>query len=168
MVALRLPIIMQGQVRPSTSIGTKHRTTTTTMSAASELSIIQPIIACSDKPTSLTKYHRVLRILVVDDVASNRKLLKKSIQNRLKKLVALNEPGSPKIEVTIDEAADGHFALEAVIGVDCNWAAEFASSEQLPTSFVCDPELLKKYDCITCDAQMPIMSGSFVCFLLFF
>jgi CheY-like chemotaxis protein len=165
MVALRLPI-MQGQVRPNTSIGTKHRTTTK-ISAASELSI-QPIIACSDKPTSLIKYHRVLRILLVDDVASNRKLLKRSMENRLNKLVAMNEPGSPKIEVIIDEAADGHFAVEAVIGADCNWAAEFASSERLPASFACDPELLKKYDCITCDAQMPTMSGSFVCFLLFY
>jgi CheY-like chemotaxis protein len=157
---------MQGQVRTNTSIGTKHRTTTK-ISAASEL-LIQPIIVCSDKPTSLIKYHRVLRILVVDDVASNRKLLKMSMQHRLNKLVAINEPGSPKIEVIIDVAADGHFAVEAVIGADCNWAAEFVSIERLPASFACDPELLKKYDCITCDAQMPTMSGLFVCFLLFY
>jgi CheY-like chemotaxis protein len=158
---------MQGQVRPNTSIRTKHNKTTTIISAASEFSI-QPIIVCSDKPTSSIKYHRVLRILVVDDVTSNRKLLKRSLQNRLNKLVAMNEPGSPKIEVIIDEAADGHFAVEAVIGADCNWAAEFVSSERLPSSFACDPESLKKYDCITCDAQMPTMSGSFVCFLLFY
>jgi len=106
------------------------------------------------------EYNVVMRILVVDDVASNRKLLRKMIMNRLKHLIVLNGEEVSSVRVEIDEAEDGHHAIELLTGTDRNFIAEYALTGKLPVDCVHPhPEYLTKYDCITMDAQMPTLSG---------
>jgi len=110
--------------------------------------------------TKVKEYEVVMRILVVDDVASNRKLLRKTIMNRLKNPIVFNGEEACSVRVEIDEADDGHYATELLTGTDRNFIAGYAQSEELPADYVHPhPEYLTKYDCITMDAQMPTLSG---------
>jgi len=75
-----------------------------------------------------------MRVLVTDDVSSNRKMLCRILRNRLTEEFR----GTPVV-VVIEEVEDGHLSVNAVFG-------EY-------------PSRLHKYDVITMDAQMPVLDG---------
>lgn len=86
---------------------------------------------------------RVVRILVVDDVADNRKLLVRALRRKLEAALAqqAGEHGQAAPVVEISEAEDGDVAVDKV----CAATATGSVSQQ--------------YDAITMDAEMPRMPG---------
>lgn len=82
-----------------------------------------------------------VRVLVVDDIADNRKLLRRALGRRLEGLLLKHEGGCCltgvlRTGVSFDEAEDGHIAVEMVANKGAG-----------------------HYDVITMDAEMPTMSG---------
>ena len=104
-----------------------------------------------------------LRVLVVDDVPSNRKLLSRLLRKQLENSeVVKNSGGKFKIDIQIDEVCDGHLAVELVTGMKKESVLEMSKHMETLT-----PEDFKEtsrskhfeYDLITMDATMPTMSG---------
>ena len=127
-------------------------------------SVGQPLGA-SDKPAPVVHYPS-LKFLVVDDVPSNRKLLRRLLEVNFTKLfhndgVFTTSRGlRVRIgEITFTEAEDGNFALQEVLGGALASNAECLSQHRLPRGFVPDAVLSERFDCITMDAQMPTLNG---------
>lgn len=92
---------------------------------------------------------RALRILVVDDAPSNRKLLIRTMSKRLHSLRVIEGDKEFRVKVEIDDAEDGHVAVGKVTG----------EGPTVDQSSVQRAACLNRYDCITIDAQMPVLSG---------
>jgi CheY-like chemotaxis protein len=101
-----------------------------------------------------------LRLLVVDDISTNRLLLQRSLKNALVSEVKGGEA------VCVDVCADGHLAVEAALGVDATQAAQYGASGGWPADLVFEPGRGTGYDVILMDAEMPVMSGLVVRALL--
>jgi len=128
LVAIRCPVLVKARTSPPREISPS-----TSVSSALDLA-----------------QGAVIRILVVDDVLSNRKLLQKSIQRNMQ---ILKDSLSLDITFNVDTANDGHSAVASVLGVSESMVLE-SSSAGRAVSWTSS-----NYDVVTIDGQMPQMSG---------
>jgi CheY-like chemotaxis protein len=105
-------------------------------------------------------------MLCCDDVSDNRRLLNRALKRKLESVLNKHaeEHGTPSVRIEVDEAEDGNMALQMVTGV---YEVPMAGSgEGDVTGYMTSrlrpvprQDALTRYDVITMDAEMPVMSG---------
>jgi CheY-like chemotaxis protein len=108
----------------------------------------------------------VLRILVVDDAADNRRLLGRTLRLKLGKALKAGTLGQRFTSVQVDEAEDGDAGIKAITGIPADEAMATGrtgrgwSAEQLAYIRNEVPAGSNSwYHAVTMDAEMPHLSG---------
>lgn len=149
LLALRLPVLASGQDIP------------TAQPLFSKPAPYQPL-SNAGAATFISKllYPRPMRILVVDDALSNRKLLVRMIVNALKHVTVTVKSEVYRLELEIVDVEDGHLAVTAVTGADPFLVSQLTDTSSWPLAWICPQQCkLEYFDWICMDAQMPTMSG---------
>ena len=107
-----------------------------------------------------TKPDELFRVLIVDDVSTNRSLLKRLIERTLNTNMHLYPTSKYHGKhAVVEDSEDGHFAVGEVLGITSQLAIEYNIAGRFPAGMTFLPQRLAHFDVIVMDYQMPIMNG---------